>query len=121
MKILLVDDDAMITELLAIKLQEKGHAVEKAYGGWDALNRITNHSYDLLITDLMMPDISGLTLISLLRNYVYGTLPIIIISSLDQSSIVLSGMGLGAEDYFIKPIDMEKLIHRVERLASTQA
>jgi DNA-binding response OmpR family regulator len=121
MKILLVDDDVMITEMLSFKLGQKGFDVENASSGWDALNRLTNYDYDLLITDLMMPDISGLTLLSLLKNYVYGKVPVIVISSLDQSSTILSGMGLGAEDYFVKPINIEKLVGRIKQLTKGSA
>lgn len=117
MKILLVDDDAMITELLSIKLSESGHYVECASNGWEALTKLSNNEYDLLITDLMMPDISGLTLLSLLQSYVFGKVPVIIISSLDQSSTVLSGMGLGADDYFVKPVNIQKLTNRISNLS----
>ena len=116
MKILLVDDDAMITELLSVKLSESGHYVECANNGWEALTKLSNNEYDLLITDLMMPDISGLTLLSLLQSYVFGKVPVIIISSLDQSSTVLSGMGLGADDYFVKPVNIQKLTTRINNL-----
>jgi DNA-binding response OmpR family regulator len=116
MKILLVDDDAMITELLSVKLGEKGYVVECASNGYDALTKLTNNNYDLLITDLMMPDVSGLTLLSLLQSSMVGKVPVIIISSLDQSSAVLSGMGLGADDYFVKPINIEKLANRIGHL-----
>jgi DNA-binding response OmpR family regulator len=117
MKILLVDDDAMITELLSIKLSESGHYVECAANGWEALTKLSHNEYDLLITDLMMPDISGLTLLSLLQSYVFGKVPVIIISSLDQSSTVLSGMGLGADDYFVKPVNIQKLTNRISNLS----
>lgn len=116
MKILLVDDDAMITELLSAKLSENGHHVECASNGWEALTKLSNNEYELLITDLMMPDISGLTLLSLLQSYVFGKVPVIIISSLDQPSTVLSGMGLGADDYFVKPINIQKLTNRISNL-----
>jgi DNA-binding response OmpR family regulator len=116
MKILVVDDDQMISELLSMKLSQKGYTVENASDGWEALNRLSSNHYDLLITDLMMPEISGLTLLSLLKNYVYGKLPVIIISSLDQSTAILSGIGLGAEDYFVKPLKMDKLLKRIQKL-----
>lgn len=118
MKILLVDDDAMITELLSAKLGKEGHTVESASNGYDALTKLTNNDYDLLITDLMMPDVSGLTLLSLLQSSMVGKVPVIIISSLDQSSAVLSGMGLGADDYFVKPINLEKLSNRISHIHS---
>jgi DNA-binding response OmpR family regulator len=121
MKILLVDDDVMITEMLSFKLAAKGYDVENASNGWEALNRLSNNEYDLLITDLMMPEISGITLLSLLQSYVFGKVPVIVISSLDQSSNILSGIGLGAEDYFVKPINMEKLLGRIKQLTKGTA
>ncbi|MEO5644811.1 MAG: response regulator transcription factor [Bacteroidia bacterium] len=116
MKILLVDDDAMITELLSARLVETGHCVECAGNGWEAITKLSHNEYDLLITDLMIPDISGLTLLSLLQSYLIGKVPVIIISSLDQPSTVLSGMGLGADDYFVKPINIQKLTTRINML-----
>lgn len=121
MKILVVDDDVMITEILSAKLKENGHEVECASNGWDALTKLSHNEYELLITDLMMPDISGLTLLSLLQSYVFGKVPVIIISSLDQSSSVLSGMGLGADDYFVKPINIQNLMNRISHLNRRRA
>lgn len=121
MKILVVDDDAMVTEILSTKLSESGHYVDCASNGLEALNKLSNNEYELLITDLMMPDISGLTLLSLLQSYVFAKVPVIIISSLDQSSTVLSGMGLGADDYFVKPINIQKLTNRISHLQRGQA
>jgi len=121
MKILVVDDDAMITEYLSTKLGEKGHNVENANDGWEALKRLSSNQYDLLITDLMMPEVSGVTLLSLLRSYVFGKIPVIIISSLDQSTSVLSKIGLRAEDYFVKPINLDKLLNRIKNLSLGKA
>ncbi len=121
MKILVVDDDIMITEMLSMKLGEKGYKVENASDGWEALTRLSNNQYDLLITDLMMPEVSGVTLLSLLQSYVFGKMPVIIISSLDQSTSVLSGIGFRAEDYFVKPININKLISRIQKITSGNA
>lgn len=118
MKILLVDDDATITALATYKLQLAGHNITSVNGGWQALNLLRDENYDLLITDLIMPDISGLTVLSLLKNFLYGKIPVIIISSLDQPAAILNGIGLGANDFFTKPIDFEKLLLRIDSLAN---
>jgi DNA-binding response OmpR family regulator len=99
MDILIVDDDPMIIELLTFKLSEKGYTVD-------------------FITDLMMPDISGLTLLSLLKNYTFDSIPIIIITSLDHSTTILSGFGLGASEYFVKPLNMDHFLETVKRLTA---
>ena len=116
MKILIVDDDMMVTEMLSIKLAERGFEVENSNDGWDALKRLSNEQYDLLITDLMMPDVSGVTILSLLHSYVFGKIPVIIISSLDQAGSLLSDLGCKAEDYFVKPININKLVERIQKL-----
>ncbi|MBI3510678.1 MAG: response regulator transcription factor [Bacteroidetes bacterium] len=120
MNILLVDDDAMIAEMLNLKLSAKGFHVNVATNGWDALHELSANKYDLLITDLLMPDISGLTLISLLKNYAFDKMPVIIITSLDRPTLALSGIGLGVVDFFVKPVNVEKLIRRVQKISNEQ-
>lgn len=118
MNVLIVDDDPMIIELLTFKLSEQGYTVDSVTNGWGALLKLSRNRYDLLITDLMMPDISGLTLLSLLKNYTFESIPIIIISSLDHSTTILSGFGLGAAEYFVKPLNMDLFLNTVKRLTS---
>lgn len=118
MNVLIVDDDPMIIELLTFKLSEKGYVVDSVTNGWGALLKLSKNKYDLLITDLMMPDISGLTLLSLLKNYTFDNIPIIIISSLDHSTTILSGFGLGAAEYFVKPINMDLFMNTVSKITS---
>lgn len=116
MNILIVDDDPMIIELLTFKLSEQGYTVDSVTNGWGALLKLSKNKYDLLITDLMMPDISGLTLLSLLKNYTFDSIPIIIITSLDHSTTILSGFGLGAAEYFVKPLNMDHFLETVKKL-----
>jgi DNA-binding response OmpR family regulator len=118
MNVLIVDDDPMIIELLTFKLSEQGYTVDSVTNGWGALLKLSKNKYDLLVTDLMMPDISGLTLLSLLKNYTFESIPIIIISSLDHSTTILSGFGLGAAEYFVKPINMELFMNTVKKITS---
>lgn len=118
MNVLVVDDDPMIIELLTMKLAQEGYTVDSVTNGWGALLKLSKNKYDLLITDLMMPDISGLTLLSLLKNYTFDTIPIIIITSLDHSTTILSGFGLGAAEYFVKPLNMDLLMATVKRLTN---
>lgn len=118
MNVLVVDDDPMIIELLTFKLSEQGYTVDAATNGWGALLKLSRNKYDLLITDLMMPDISGLTLLSLMKNYTFESVPIIIISSLDHSTTILSGFGLGAAEYFVKPLKMDLFLSTVNKLTS---
>jgi DNA-binding response OmpR family regulator len=118
MNVLIVDDDPMIIEMLTFKLSEQGYTVDSVTNGWGALLKLSKNKYDLLITDLMMPDISGLTLLSLLKNYTFESIPIIIISSLDHSTTILSGFGLGAAEYFVKPLNMDLFLNTVKKLTS---
>lgn len=118
MNVLIVDDDPMIIESLTFKLSEVGYEVDSVTNGWGALLKLSKNKYDLLVTDLMMPDISGLTLLSLLKNYTFESIPIIIISSLDHSTTILSGFGLGAAEYFVKPLNMDLFLSTAKRLTN---
>ena len=107
----------MITELLAMKLQEKGHNVEKAAGGWDALNRLTNHSYDLLITDLSLPGASGVELAGALRDR-SPALPVIFATGRAEDPDLPSD---GRSVTLIKPYDAAKLVEAIASLTGRAA
>lgn len=118
MKALVADDDPMMLDLLKLILNQLGFEVDTANCGWDAMLHLSKQKYQLLVTDLMMPDLSGLTLLSLLRNYTFDHTPIIIVSSLEYPTTVLTGFGLGASEYFVKPIDIELFTKAVRDVTS---
>src|SRR4051812_13312717 len=115
-KILLVDDDPLTLKMLEHYLSEQGYNITTAVDGYEALEKIEKTKFDLVITDVMMPNLSGLSLLSLLKTFYYDKTPIMLISSLDKLDIIIQSLGLGAENFIIKPIDLEDLSERIRKL-----
>jgi DNA-binding response OmpR family regulator len=113
MKILIVDDDPLMLEAIRHCLNGEGKDVIAASNGFDAINIAKAEAPDLIISDIMMPEMSGLSLLCLLKQHYYSRIPVIIISSLDKADIILSSLGLGADDFISKPIDFKRLASRV--------
>jgi DNA-binding response OmpR family regulator len=118
MKILVVDDDAILLEAISFNLKEDGYDVITANDGFKALDIIQRQEHlDLIISDIMMPNMSGLSLLSLLKKFYFDKVPVILISSLDKGDVVLSAMKLGAHDFIVKPFNIDELSLRVKKLA----
>jgi DNA-binding response OmpR family regulator len=115
-KILVVEDDKTLLEALSFKLKNEGYHVETAEDGWKALDVVDKGTVDLIISDIMMPSISGLSLLSVLNEFYLGKIPVIVISSLDKANVIISASGLGASDFIIKPINYQELLDRIKRL-----
>lgn len=117
--ILLVEDDEIMQKVVERILLKEGFTVEVAKNGKEAMQRLeqTNHTYDLMITDIMMPYANGFEIISKIKSKSTGkNIPVIIISSVGNEDSVLEGFKLGADDYLKKPIMAGELIIRVKRL-----
>jgi diguanylate cyclase (GGDEF)-like protein len=114
-KLLLVDDDANNLDLLSRRLARHGYSVEVAGDGPSALEKINRCEYDLVLLDQMMPGMSGLDLLRLLRaTHTASELPIIMVTADDQSQTVVDALGEGANDYVVKPVDMPVITARIE-------
>ncbi|WP_392558513.1 response regulator [Orbus mooreae] len=109
-KLLLVDDDVEITALLKELLELENFTVDVANNGTEALVKF-NESIDLILLDIMMPDITGLTLLTQLRTKY--TVPIILLTAKDNDLDKIIGLELGADDYIIKPFNDRELIARI--------
>jgi two-component system, chemotaxis family, chemotaxis protein CheY len=118
-QILIVDDSATVRKFVAVSLGMQGFNVVAACDGMDALEKMPQSNFDLIITDLNMPNMDGFGLIKALReNDQYKSLPIIILTSLtDQGSKDL-GVELGASSYLIKPFSLEKIQYEVTKYIS---
>lgn len=115
MKVLVVDDDKLMLEAISHNLKTNGYEVVKAENGYEALDMIDKMKIDLVISDVMMPNISGLGLLSLLKQFYFNKIPVIIISSLDKADVILHSIGLGAVDFISKPIDFKKLLSLIKK------
>jgi DNA-binding response OmpR family regulator len=116
-KVLLVDDKKEFRKLVKIYLSRK-YDVETAENGLHALSILKNGFIpDLIVSDLMMPEVDGKTFLMQLRaSGAYRNIPVIILSSIDKSSRKIELINNGADDYLIKPFNPEELETRIENL-----
>ena len=114
-RILVVDDTDANRDLLSRRLRRQGHAVDTADGGRSALEAMSKSEFDLILLDLMMPDINGLQLLTWLKaNPAVQHIPVIMISALDEIDSIVRCIEAGAEDYIQKPFDPVLLGARIE-------
>ena len=111
----MVDDEADIREGLELLLTTEGYAAELAENGTEGLRKMEQHAYDLVLLDLMMPDLSGMEVIEQVRQRDRET-PIFMITAYGSVEAAVSALKLGANDYFSKPWDNEKLIIEIGRM-----
>jgi len=118
-KILLVEDSQRLQRSISTGLLIKGFAVDQAYDGQQALNFIETYEYDVIILDLMLPKVDGLTVLSTLRQSNHNT-HVIILSAKDQTKDRIRGLDLGADDYMVKPFSFDELVSRIHALFRRQ-
>lgn len=110
-KILIVDDEHEIADLVELCLSNEGFLTRKFYDGASALEFLNGESVDLAVVDVMMPDIDGFSLVRLLRErYVF---PVIMLTARVEESDKITGLMLGADDYMTKPFSPPELVARV--------
>lgn len=114
-KILVVEDDKNLRKLIVTCLEKANYTVFETHNGEEALNLMDKEYVDLIVTDIMMPEIDGYELIKLLREAKYNT-PILIITAKEDIEDKKQGFNLGADDYMVKPINIDELILRVKSL-----
>lgn len=120
MRVLIVDDDREIVELLNIYLKNEGYDVVKAYNGQQALNYIKNdEEIELVILDVMMPKINGIEVVEKLREANHS-IPVIILSAKSSDNDKIQGLISGADDYVTKPFNPLEVIARVKSLLRRQ-
>lgn len=111
-KILLVEDDAEISEMLKNYLETENYEVACALDGQQACTRFDDTRYDLVILDLMIPKVSGMGVMRHIRGKSF--VPIIILSAKDSESDKTLGLGLGADDYITKPFSVVEVLARIK-------
>lgn len=112
-RILIVEDDPYISDLIKINLEYSGFTVDRSVSGKEFEEYISKTSYSLVLLDLMLPDCDGFSLLPKLRKQ---NIPVIIISAKDRISDKINGLELGADDYITKPFDNIELIARIKAL-----
>lgn len=114
-KILVVEDEADLREVLAYNLSREGYRVLLAENGAEGLRKARKEAPDLLLLDLMLPDVDGLEVCRRLkRDPVTGSLPIIMVTAKGEEADVVLGLGVGADDYVSKPFSPRTLLARVK-------
>lgn len=114
-KILVVDDESLIRESLAFILSKENYEVEQASNGLQALEMINADNYDLLITDIEMPELKGIELLEKVRQYSPDTF-VILITAYGSIETAISAFRKGASDYILKPLEFDDLLHRVKKI-----
>jgi|SRR5690606_14498447 len=113
-KILVVEDNPMVVKSLEFKLNKDGYEVVVAVDGRVALDTLKNNNFDLVITDLMLPFITGSQLIEHIKKET-PTTPIIVLSTATQEDIIMDAFTMGVDDFITKPFSPNELSLRVKR------
>jgi DNA-binding response OmpR family regulator len=117
MKILIAEDETIMLKTMELKLKRDGHQVITANNGRDAIQLITDNEIDLVITDIMMPYVTGLEILSFVKNQSAKKIPVIVLSAMGQENVVVEAFSLGADDYITKPFSPNELSLRVMRFS----
>ena len=113
--VLAVDDDALNRGVIERIVARKGHKVTLASGGKEAIEKVKEGIFDLVLLDIMMPDVDGVEVLKVIRQqYSASALPVIMVSALDDREKVIELLELGANDYVTKPIDAKVLQARIK-------
>lgn len=116
-KILAVDDEPELTALMRFHLVRAGHEVKTAANGWEAIDSIKQCRPDIILLDLMLPDLDGFGVCEILRRDPHtATIPVIIISAWASPDSRNLGLELGAIEYIVKPFSPQALVDRVNQL-----
>lgn len=115
MRILLVEDSKRLQLAVSVGLRHAGHGVDVAGDGKEGLSYARNNTYDVIVLDIMMPEIDGLTVLQTLRDQGDDT-HVILLTAKDTVDDRVTGLNRGADDYLIKPFAFDELLARVEAL-----
>jgi two-component system alkaline phosphatase synthesis response regulator PhoP len=113
--ILLVEDEENLHEALKLNLEMEGYEVSSAFNGTEALKKVANEYFDLIVLDIMLPEVDGIAVTESIRVN-NNEVPILILSAKNSSTDRVLGLKKGADDYLTKPFNLEELLLRVEKL-----
>lgn len=115
MKILVVEDERDLNRIITKHLKKNNYSVDSCFDGQEALDFISYSEYDLIITDIMMPNVDGYEFIDKLRANKNNT-PVIMLTAKDTLEDKIVGLDSGADDYIVKPFEFDKLLARIRVL-----
>ncbi|MFD2637387.1 response regulator transcription factor [Piscibacillus salipiscarius] len=111
-KILVIEDEEKIARVLELELTYEGYSVTKAHSGYDALELYRSQSWDLILLDIMLPEMSGVELLRRIRKNDHQT-PVLMLTAKGSTEDKVTGLDLGANDYITKPFEIEELLARI--------
>lgn len=111
MRILIVEDEAEIVRFLALELQHEGYVTESCADGRSGLARALSGAFDLVLLDVMLPELNGIEVLRRLRKE--SAVPVILVTARDAVMEKVNGLDLGANDYITKPFHIEELLARI--------
>ena len=115
MKILVVEDERDLNRIITKHLKKNNYSVDSCFDGQEALDFISYSEYDLIITDIMMPNVDGYEFIDKLRTNKNNT-PVIMLTAKDTLEDKIVGLDSGADDYIVKPFEFDELLARIRVL-----
>ncbi len=115
MRILIVEDEKSLANILKKGLTEEGYAVDVAYDGEEGLYMATNYPVDVVVLDIMLPKMDGIEVLSNLRKGGKDT-PVLLLTAKDTTGDKITGLDVGADDYLTKPFEFDELLARIMAL-----
>lgn len=115
MKILVAEDEPTLNKIIAKRLKIETYSVDSAFNGKEALEYLNAAEYDLLIVDIMMPEMDGLTLVKTIRQQ-GSQVPVLFLTALDSTQDKVTGLDSGGDDYLVKPFEFDELLARIRSL-----
>jgi len=113
-KILIIEDDTQIARFIELELEHEGYLVKKTDSGLEGVSLLREESFNLVLLDLMLPEIDGIEVCSRIRNF--SEIPIIMITARSELDDKIKGLDTGADDYLTKPFAIEELLARIRAL-----
>lgn len=110
-RILIVEDEEKIARFVELELEHEGYSADKAFDGRDGLEKALSGEYDLIILDIMLPQLSGIEVLRRLRRS--SDVPVILLTARDSVTDKVTGLDMGADDYIPKPFAIEELLARI--------
>lgn len=111
MRVLLIEDDPLLGDGIKIALEREGYTVDWFTQGFEAIGAVESEAFSVMILDLGLPDVDGMQVLSRVRRE--STLPIIILTARDAVTDRIKGLDAGADDYVLKPFDLQELVARL--------
>lgn len=110
-RILIIEDEESIARFIELELIHEGYQVEKAFSGREGLDKFQSHLFDLIILDIMLPELNGIEVLRRIRQV--SDIPVILLTARDAVVDKVTGLDSGADDYITKPFAIEELLARI--------